>query len=132
MGNAVHHIELWTHDLAEVAESFDWLLTGLGWGAEANPDWPQGRIWRHADGVYLVVEQSADVTDDHHDRTRPGLNHLALRGRDRADLDRLRSESSSHGWTELFADRYPHAGGSAHTALFLANTQGFEVEIVAG
>lgn len=36
-----------------------------------------------------------------------------------------------HGWQELFADKYPHAGGPTHTALFLENTEGFEVELVA-
>jgi len=30
----------------------------------------------------------------------------------------------------LFADKYPHAGGPEHTALFLVNSEGFEVEIV--
>ena len=51
---------------------------------------------------------------------------------DRPTLDRLRAESSAHGWHELFADRYPHAGGEVHTALFLENSEGFEVEVVVG
>ena len=42
----------------------------------------------------------------------------------------MRAESSAHGWHELYADRYPHAGGDQHTALFLENSEGFEVEIV--
>lgn len=48
----------------------------------------------------------------------------------RARLDALREDASAHGWRELFADRYPHAGGEQHTALFLENAEGFEVEIV--
>lgn len=36
-----------------------------------------------------------------------------------------------HGWNELFAESYPHAGGPQHVALFLENHEGFEVEIVA-
>mgnify|MGYP001405739428 CR=1 FL=1 len=131
VANPVHHIELWTHDLVGVVGSFDWLLTNLGWRDEPNRDWPQGRIWRHAQGVYVVLEQSSDVSDSRHDRLRPGLNHLALRGRDREHLDWLRARCGSHGWSELFADRYPHAGGPEHTALFLENAQGFEIEIVA-
>lgn len=132
MLNPVHHIELWTEDLAGVANSFDWLLTELGWRDEPNPDWPQGRIWRHESGVYIVLEQSSNVRDARHDRMRPGLNHLALRGSDLPHLHRLRADSTSHGWTELFADRFPGAGGRAHTALFLENAQGFEIEIVVG
>ena len=131
MSNPVHHIELWTDDLASVVDSFDWLLAELGWRAEPNSDWPQGRIWRQESGVYLVLEQSTDVRDAPHDRLRPGLKRSALRDRDLAHLDRLRAECTHHGWSELFADRYPHAGGPDHRALFLENHQGFEIEIVA-
>ena len=68
--------------------------------------------------------------DEPYDRMRAGVNHLAVTCDDRATLDRMRAESSSHGWHELFADRYPHAGGDQHTALFLENSEGFEVEVV--
>lgn len=127
----LHHIELWTDDLAAVEMSFAWLLTTLDWHADPDPGWSSGRIWRHESGVYVVLEQSPDVTGPH-DRFRAGLNHLALRAADRAALDALRAAATAHGWAELFADRYPYAGGPEHTALFLENTQGFEVEIVAG
>lgn len=132
----LHHIELWTHDLAEAAPGFDWLLGALGWEAQHDPDWPEGRIWQHPSGVYVVLEQSPAVVGNEHDRMRPGLNHLALRvpgpsADGRAALDRLRAQASEHGWSELFGETYPHAGGPDHTALFLENTQGFELEIVA-
>jgi hypothetical protein len=90
------------------------------------------RSWRHPDGTYLHLERSPDQRDEPHDRLRPGVNHLALVVDDRSTLDRLRAESSGHGWHELFADRYPHAGGEAHTALFLESSEGFEVEVVLG
>ncbi|OMH28179.1 glyoxalase [Tersicoccus phoenicis] len=128
--NPVHHVELWTDDLAASEPSFAWLLSALGWDADHDSGWPSGRIWRHPTGVYLVLEQSPDVAGPH-DRLRAGLNHLALRAADRAALDDLRAACAAHGWTELFAERYPHAGGPDHTALFLENVQGFEVEIVA-
>lgn len=129
--NPVHHIELWTDDLARVQPSFDWLLPRLGWTADHDPAWPEGKVWRHPTGVYLVLEQSPAVTAPH-DRMRAGLNHLALRVHERGTLDDLRAEAPRHGWTELFAERYPHAGGPDHTALFLENAQGFEIEVVLG
>lgn len=132
MTSPVHHLELWTHDLAGAEGSWDWLLRSLGWVAEHPTDWPQGRIWRHPDGVYLVLEQSPDVVGSGHERRRPGLNHLALRAPDRAVLDDLRREAAARGWHEMYAVRYPHAGGPGHVALYLENTQGFEVELVAG
>jgi hypothetical protein len=45
-----------------------------------------------------------------HDRLRPGINHLATTVGTRDELDRMRSESTEHGW----------------------HSEGFEVEVVAG
>lgn len=129
MTNAVHHIELWTSALDLSGDSFDWVLSRLGWRGEPNPDWPQGRMWQHDSGVYIVLEASPDLTGVH-DRRRAGLNHLALRALAREQLDQLRTQCTSHGWTELFGDLFPHAGGPSHTALFLENAEGFELEIV--
>ena len=42
----------------------------------------------------------------------------------------LRAESTEHGWHEMYADRYPHAGGEQHVALYVESSEGFEVEIV--
>lgn len=130
MTNALHHVELWTQDLQGSAASFGWILTELGWLADHDPQWSRGRIWRHPSGVYLVLEQSPEVSGGH-DRLRAGLNHLALRADSPARLDRLRAHCGQHGWTELFADRYPHAGGEQHTALYVENAEGFELEIVS-
>lgn len=130
MTNVVHHIELWTSDVETATPAFDWLLTTIGWTAGHDPAWPAGRTWQHPSGVYVVLEQSPDLTGIH-ERTRAGLNHLALRVRDREYLDVLREQCAQHGWTELFADRYPHAGGPQHTALFIENHEGFEFELVA-
>ena len=60
--------------------------------------------------------------------------HRALQDRfdTRADLDRMRAESTEHGWHELYADRYPHAGGEQHVALYVESSEGFEVEVVVG
>ena len=127
--NPVHHIELWTTDLRHGGASFGWLLTSIGWQEDVDAAWPAGQVWRCAGAPYIVLEESPAVTGSH-DRMRAGLNHLALRAPDRATLDRLREQCSAHGWSELFAERYPHAGGLEHTALFLENEEGFECEVV--
>jgi catechol-2,3-dioxygenase len=128
MGGGLHHVELWVNDLPTVEAGWRWLLAELGW-TEAEP-WAHGRTWHHSDGTYLVVEQSPAVTGAH-DRMTAGLNHLALNCADRAALDRIRTGALEHGWSEMFADMYPHAGGPDHTALFLENAQGFEIEVVS-
>jgi len=125
MPRAVHHLDLWVADPAVAADEWGWLLGELDW----EVDLPH-QSWQHPDGTYLFLERSSDQAEGSHDRMRPGLNHLALTVDERATLDRIRAESSAHGWHELFADRYPHAGGDRHTALYLENSEGFEVEVV--
>ena len=127
MSRAVHHLDLWVGDPDLAAGEWGWLLGELGWEASADSG---GSSWQHEDGTYLFMERSSDQVDAPYDRLRPGINHLALTTSDRALLDRMRAESTSHGWHELFADRYPHAGGDQHTALYLESSEGFEVEIV--
>jgi len=124
MARGVHHLDLWVVDPGRAGGEWGWLLGELGW-EEAG-----GTSWVHPDGTYLFMERSPDQVDEPHDRLRPGVNHIALVTDDRALLDRIRAESSGHGWHELYADRYPHAGGEQHTAVYLENAEGFEVEIV--
>lgn len=128
MRRALHHLDLWVDDLDRARASWGWLLRELGW--VPFQDWAGGQSWSHPDGTYLGLEQSPDLAPGGHDRRRAGLNHLALTADDRDSLDALRAAAEAHGWSELFADRYPHAGGAGHTALFLEDDQGFEVEVV--
>jgi len=120
---------MWVPDLVRAAAEWGWLLGELGYAA--FQDWPQGRSWKLG-ATYIVLEQSPAMTGTAHDRTRPGLNHLAFHAGDRARVDALTEAAAEHGWTPLFADRYPHAGGPDHYAAYLASTGGFEVELVAG
>jgi len=130
MPRSVHHLDLWVRDVATGIGEWGWLLGELGWAVEAEE--AASASWQHDDGTYFFLQASVDDTEAGHDRMLPGINHLALTIETRAALDRLRAESSEHGWHELFADRYPHAGGDEHTALYLENSEGFEVEIVVG
>lgn len=125
----LHHVELWVPDLAGAAGPWGWLLAELGW--QPFQDWPGGRSWRHGD-VYLVLEQSPALSGDVHDRLAPGLNHLAFTAAGPAEVDRLTAAAPAHGWTLLFPDRHPHAGGPATYAAYLEDSWGYEVEIQAG
>jgi catechol 2,3-dioxygenase-like lactoylglutathione lyase family enzyme len=125
---ALHHVELWVPDLDRAVAEWGWLLTALGY--RPFQEWSLGRSWSLA-GTYLVVEQSPDLTAAEHDRTRPGLNHLAFHAGDRARVDALAAAAPAHGWTLLFTDRHPHAGGVENYAAYLANSDGYEVELVA-
>ena len=124
MTRALHHLDLWVDDVATAEGEWGWLLAWCGWQRE------DGELsWVHDDGTYVFMEHSADQHGEH-DRLRPGVNHLALVVSTRDELDRMRAESTDHGWHEMYADRYPHAGGEEHVALYVENTEGFEVEVV--
>jgi len=127
VGRAVHHFDLWVGDAATAGAQWGWLFTGLGWATRID-----GCSWAHADGTYVYLERSPDQVDEPHDRLRPGINHLAFTVDDRATLDRIRAGAAAAGWHELFADRYPLAGGAQHVALYLESSEGIEVEIVVG
>ena len=61
----------------------------------------------------------------------PGLNHLAFHAGSRDDVDALAADAPGNGWTLLFPDRHPFAGGQEHYAAYLANSDTFEVELAA-
>ncbi|MGW0522964.1 VOC family protein [Crossiella sp. NPDC003009] len=124
----LHHVELWVPDLRRAVGSFGWLLEALGYREFQR--WDGGRSWRLG-STYVVLEQSPALTADRHDRCRPGLNHLAFHVEDAAAVDRLTAEAGRHGWTLLFPERHPHAGGARTYAAYWENEDGFEVELVA-
>ncbi|WP_374952981.1 reverse transcriptase-like protein [Arthrobacter sp. ZGTC212] len=124
----LHHTELWVRDFAAAEASLGWLLERLGYLRADS--WKTGARWQGADS-YVVIEAGPDVLDTAYERRRPGLNHLAFRAGSRADVDLLARRAASHGWTLLFTDRHPHAGGPDHYAAYLENSAGFEVELVA-
>ncbi|MFJ2785246.1 MULTISPECIES: VOC family protein [unclassified Streptomyces] len=125
---ALHHIEVWVADLERAEESFGWLLGALGYRPFQR--WEGGRSWALGP-TYLVVERSPALSSDRHDRLRPGVNHLAFHAGDRTAVDALVAAAPAHGWSLMFADRHPYAGGEGVYAAYLENADGFEVELVA-
>ena len=126
---SLHHIELWVGDLAAARESWGWLLPRLGYVRQDS--WSVGESWSQH-GLYLVLEAGPDVVDTPHERRRPGVNHLAFVAGSREVVDGLVAEAPQHGWSLMFADRHPYAGGPQHYAAYLEDSAGFEVELVAG
>ncbi|QIQ05521.1 trifunctional class I SAM-dependent methyltransferase/NUDIX hydrolase/VOC family protein [Streptomyces liangshanensis] len=127
-GGALHHIELWVPDLPSAEARWGWLLGELGYAPYRR--WDHGRSFRRAD-TYVVIEQSPGMRPGAHDRRAPGLNHLAFHAADRTALDALVARAPDHGWTLLYGDRHPFAGGEDHYAAYLEDPAGYEVELVA-
>lgn len=123
-----HHVELWVSSVHEIHTDWRWLLTHLGFSLHS--EWAEGQSWT-ADGGYLTLVVSPNLSDPVHDRRRAGLNHLAFRAPTRDEVDALATSAPAHGWRPLYQERYPHAGGPHHYACWLENSAGFKVEIVA-
>ena len=125
---ALHHVELWVPELGRAKTEWGWLLTRLGY--QPHQDWPDGCSWRRGP-TYIVVEESPALSGRTHDRTAPGLNHLAFGAGTRQHVAELAADAVEHGWRELFPEKYPHAGGPDHFAAYLVNSDGFEAELIA-
>lgn len=124
----LHHLEIWVADIEAARGTIGWLLEQLGYDAVRS--WAYGSSWQLGD-TYLVVEAGPDVAAERHERLRPGLNHLAFHAGSPSEVEALASEAQLHGWTLLFGDRHPYAGGPGRYAAYLESEDGFEVELVA-
>lgn len=124
----LHHVEIWVEDLAASTASLGWLLTRLGY--TVNSQWANGISYSCGE-FYIVLESGPDAKKQRHDRLAPGLNHLAFHAGTRQDVDTLAAEALDHGFTLMFAQLHPYAGGVQHYAAYLEDAAGFEVELVA-
>lgn len=124
----LHHLEIWVPDLERAVEEWGWLLSELGY--TSYQEWDHGRSWRLG-STYIVVEQSSALSAQHHDRLRPGLNHVAFHVENIDRVDLLVADAEAHGWTLMFPEEHPYAGGEDHYAAYLLNSDGYEVELVA-
>ncbi len=124
----IHHLEFWVTDLSAVEREWGWLLERVGF--TVAPEWDYGVSWT-AGGSYVTFTVSPKLSGTEHDRRRVGLNHIALNGGTRAEVDAIMREAPEHGWTPLYHDRYPFAGGENYYAGWLESSAGFKAEVVA-
>lgn len=126
---SLHHVEIWVPHFERADAEWGWLLAELGYRPFRK--WEHGCSWK-AGGTYIVVEQSPALTGSTHRRTEAGVNHLAFHAGSRENVDRIQRLGADFGWFVMFEDKYPDAGSQDHYATYLANTDGYEVELVAG
>lgn len=124
----LHHVEIWVSDESRADDAWDWFLEAVGFRCTSR--WPGGESWE-AGGAYVTLTRSPNTVDAPHDRRRPGMNHIAFSLAGTGEVDRIMRDAIAHGWTPLYDDRYPHAGGPDHYAGWLENEDGFKVELVA-
>lgn len=124
----LHHVEIWVDDFAASKASLGWLFTRLGYRVQSQ--WPNGVSYAQ-ENFYIVVESGPDVRHQPHDRRAPGLNHLAFGCSSAQEVDVVTAEACERGFSLMFGDRHPYAGGANHYAAYLEDQSGFEVELVA-
>ncbi|MCA5923341.1 hypothetical protein [Curtobacterium oceanosedimentum] len=59
------------------------------------------------------------------------LETLGFHAGDAATVERIWAEAPEHGWTRLYEDRHPFAGGPDQRAAFLEDAERIKVELVA-
>lgn len=124
----LHHIELWVRDIEYAKETLGWLLERIGY--TVKEDWSYGISYEY-DTHYIVIEQGSDVLDAPFDRLRPGLNHLAFQLPNAEIVEEVTAEALDNGFTLMFAEKHPYAGGPQHYAAYIEDETGFEIELVA-
>ena len=125
----LHHLEINVSDLKESTAFWGWFLGSLGY--DLYQDWPEGRSWRK-EATYIVIKQTAArfMSAGYH-RARTGLDHVAFHANSRQHVDETRQTLRNRGVPLLYEDRYPHAGGPDHYALFFEAPDRIKVELVA-
>lgn len=124
----LHHIELWVRDIKYSKDTLGWLLERIGY--TVKDDWSYGISYEYATH-YIVLEQGTDVLDAPFDRLRPGINHLAFQLPNPEIVEEITAEALDNGFTLMFTDKHPFAGGPQHYAAYIEDATGFEIELVA-
>ena len=122
------HVEIYVSNLKKSRSFYDFLLSHLGW--KLYQEWEYGFSYRF-DSHYLVFVQtdSKYITNIFH-RKNTGLNHLAFQLNTIIEIDQLRSVLLEYGVNELYANRYPNAGGEDCYAFYFEDPDRIKLEIV--
>ena len=126
----LHHVELYVSNLHDSIHAWEWLLCEQ-LGYTLYQSWPEGRSYRYGETYFVFVQTEKTHLAPPYHRKKTGLNHLAFHASSLAQLEEVRQQLTSHGFRELYADRFPHAGGPDYTALFFEDPDRIKVELVA-
>ncbi|MDO4719520.1 MAG: VOC family protein [Peptostreptococcaceae bacterium] len=126
----LHHIEIYVRDLARTRAFYDFLLPDLGY--RLFQDWDQGFSYRCGETYLVFVQVREKYEKIEYNRCNVGLNHLAFWCSSREETDAWRKRLREKGAVLLYDERYPHAGGDSHYAVYFEDPDGIKLEIVAG
>ncbi|WP_096154848.1 MULTISPECIES: VOC family protein [Bacillus] len=126
----IHHIEIYVSDLKKSRLFWDWLL-----GEELNYDkyqeWELGVSWKKNETYIVFVQAEAKHLGIPYHRCRVGLNHLAFHAQSKQQVDELTTKLEMKGYTVLYKEKHPYAGGPNYYAVFFEDPDRMKVELVA-
>ncbi|MGY4531117.1 catechol 2,3-dioxygenase-like lactoylglutathione lyase family enzyme [Pseudomonas sp. TE3786] len=125
----LHHIEIYVSDLERALAFWTPFMQLLGYEQER---WSGGMNYindKQAYFCFLPAPQEHLAAGYH--RKRVGLNHLAFLGRSRAHVDEIAAWVKANGYTSLYENEYPFAGGENYYALFCEDPDRIKVEVLA-
>ncbi len=125
----LHHVELYVASLEASLRFWEPFLTALGYAEHQR--WDAGRSFILGGTYIVLVQAEAEHADSGFHRKRVGLNHLAFHAASRAQVDELTEWVRSSGFTLLYDDRHPFAGGPDVYALYCEDPDRLKVELVA-
>lgn len=125
----LHHIEIYVSDLDKSARFWTPLVKHLGY--EADP-WSGGMNYVKSGHAYFCfLPAPAEHLAAGYHRKRVGLNHLAFQATSRALVDDIAAWVKSNGFSSLYDEQYPYAGGPNNYAFYCEDPDRIKVEVVA-
>jgi glyoxylase I family protein len=132
---SINHLALTVSDLNRSAPFYDRVLGFMGYQRVEVPETTQQLMktrllaWASPNGSVTLRPAKDDSAHKAHDRTSPGLNHVAFNATSREDVDRLHEVLKENGATILDAPReYPYFPG--YYAVYFTDPDGLKFEFV--
>jgi catechol 2,3-dioxygenase-like lactoylglutathione lyase family enzyme len=125
----LHHVEIYVSDLEHSIAFWTPFMEKLGYEAER---WSGGMNYiNEGDGYFCFLQAPAEHLGAGYHRKRVGLNHLAFKAKSRAHVDEIAAWVKVCGFTSLYPEKYPFAGGPNYYALYCEDPDRIKVEVVA-
>jgi catechol 2,3-dioxygenase-like lactoylglutathione lyase family enzyme len=124
----IHHLALTAADLPRSLPFYDGLLAFFGYARTLST--PHIAAWEGPDFELLLYQAKDELRARRHALYQPGFHHLALRARDRAQVEAVHDWLAREGWTVLDAPRaYPDYPGDYY-AVFFEDPDGIKLEVM--
>ncbi|TAG77726.1 MAG: hypothetical protein EAZ21_14280 [Betaproteobacteria bacterium] len=125
----LHHVEIYVSALDATKRFWGDFLGRLG--DSDGRDFPGGVTYELGDTYITFVQVDPAYAEPAYHRKRVGLNHLSFHAESREQVDHMTHWVKQQGYTVLYENKHPYAGGEDYYALFCEDPDRMKVELVA-